>query len=69
MPTKMNVSFAAQYVKSKNCQLEFRFATITLKIPVVLAVVGTGFEWEKSEVNKYKDKNGSTISFERQDGI
>lgn len=31
--------------------MEFRFAVSKLKIPTVLAVVGTGYMWERSEVS------------------
>ncbi|CAL1544121.1 unnamed protein product, partial [Lymnaea stagnalis] len=39
-----------EYANSKNCRMEFRFAVTTLKIPTILAVVGTGYNWERSEV-------------------
>ena len=39
-----------EYAKSRMCQLEFRFASIVLKLPVVVAVLGTGQEWERTEV-------------------
>ena len=39
-----------EYAKSKNCVMELRFATVSLKIPVIGAVVGTGFKWEATEV-------------------
>ena len=39
-----------EYAKSRNCQLEFRFAHVTLKIPIVVVVVGTGYRWEMTEV-------------------
>ena len=39
-----------QYVSSSNCVMEFRFATTVLSIPTVLAVVGTGNNWRRSEV-------------------
>ena len=39
-----------EYAKSRNCQLEFRFANVVLKIPIIIAVVGTGFRWEMTEV-------------------
>jgi hypothetical protein len=42
--------FSDEYVKSKNCSLEFRFAHISLKIPIVKAIVGTGNEWKKHEI-------------------
>ena len=40
-----------QYAMSKTCRMEFQFALDSVRIPVILVVVGTGFEWEKSEVN------------------
>lgn len=39
-----------QYAVSTMCQMEFRFALTTLKIPVIVVVVGTGYDWEKTEV-------------------
>ncbi|KAK6965188.1 leucine-rich repeat serine/threonine-protein kinase 1 [Biomphalaria glabrata] len=39
-----------EYAASKNCKMEFRFAVSTLKIPSILAVVGTGYSWERSEI-------------------
>ncbi|XP_046564246.1 LOW QUALITY PROTEIN: uncharacterized protein LOC124273077 [Haliotis rubra] len=39
-----------QYAESKNCKMEFRFAISTLKIPVILVVVGTSYKWESTEV-------------------
>ncbi|CAD5120956.1 DgyrCDS9504 [Dimorphilus gyrociliatus] len=39
-----------EYVSSKNCQMEFRFAAISLRLPIILAVVGTGKNWIKSEI-------------------
>lgn len=39
-----------EYVTSKNCQMEFRFASMTLRIPILIAVVGTGVEWMRSEI-------------------
>ena len=32
--------------------MEFRFAVSTLKIPTILAVVGTGYVWERTEVSR-----------------
>lgn len=40
-----------EYVKSVNCKLEFRFAHISLKVPIVKAIVGTGNEWKKHEIS------------------
>ncbi|XP_064626432.1 uncharacterized protein LOC135487048 [Lineus longissimus] len=39
-----------EYAMSPNCQMEFRFAHVTLKKPIILAVVGTGYSWESTEV-------------------
>ena len=30
--------------------MEFRYALTTLRIPVIVVVVGTGYTWERSEV-------------------
>ncbi|CAD5120946.1 DgyrCDS9496 [Dimorphilus gyrociliatus] len=39
-----------EYVTSKNCQMEFRFAAMTLRLPIIIAVVGTGLNWMRSEI-------------------
>ncbi|RNA31785.1 putative serine threonine- kinase pats1 [Brachionus plicatilis] len=39
-----------EYVESQNCKLEFRFAHISLKLPIIKAVVGLGNEWRKNEI-------------------
>lgn len=39
-----------EYARSRNCQLEYRFANVILKMPTIIAVVGTGYEWERTEV-------------------
>ncbi|XP_050400370.2 uncharacterized protein LOC126817438 [Patella vulgata] len=39
-----------EYSKSSNCQFEFRYAVNTLKLPIVLAIVGTGNKWRASEI-------------------
>ncbi len=39
-----------EYVLSKNCSLEFRFAHVSLKIPIVKAIVGTSNEWKTNEI-------------------
>ena len=46
----MSCLFFLQYVMSDNCQMEFRFAHIALKKPIILAVAGTGYKWEATEV-------------------
>ncbi|KAL3862611.1 hypothetical protein ACJMK2_008567, partial [Sinanodonta woodiana] len=48
---KVMVAFVSnEYVKSQNCLMEFRFGLTTLRIPVILAIVGTGYKWEESEI-------------------
>jgi hypothetical protein len=42
--------FSDEYVTSQNCALEFRFSHISLRVPVVKAVCGTGNEWRKNEL-------------------
>ncbi|KAL8604081.1 hypothetical protein ACOMHN_024906 [Nucella lapillus] len=39
-----------QYIKSENCMMELRFGVLTLNLPLVICVVGTGREWKMSEV-------------------
>uniref|UniRef100_A0A1I8IUS2 TIR domain-containing protein n=1 Tax=Macrostomum lignano TaxID=282301 RepID=A0A1I8IUS2_9PLAT len=39
-----------EYVASKNCQMEYRFAHLTLNRPMVICVVGTGVLWESTEI-------------------
>lgn len=41
---------SSEYVNSKNCQMEFRFAASVLRLPIILAIVGTGNTWIKSEI-------------------
>ncbi|CAH1232773.1 MFHAS1 [Branchiostoma lanceolatum] len=61
-----------EYVRSKNCQMEFRFAAVTLRLPIVLAVVGTGFQWESSECgmlslgfNKINFQHGGEVEMDK----
>ena len=42
--------FNFQYVNSVNCMMELRFAVLTLNLPLVIAVVGSGRQWKYSEV-------------------
>lgn len=39
-----------EYAASPTCKLEFRFAHVSLKLPIIKAVVGTGNEWRKNEI-------------------
>lgn len=43
--------FSDEYTNSKNCVLEFRFAHVSLKIPIIKAIVGTGNEWRRNELS------------------
>ncbi|CAH1783022.1 unnamed protein product [Owenia fusiformis] len=48
---KVIVAFVSdEYAESKNCMLEFRFAAFTLRLPMILVVVGTGNKWRTSEL-------------------
>lgn len=40
-----------EYVNSKNCVLEFRFAHCSLKKPIFKALVGTGNNWRTHEIS------------------
>ena len=51
-----------EYAKSKNCIMELRFATVSLKIPVIVAVVGTGFKWEATEVKTCRYLEDDNVS-------
>ena len=46
----MITCFSDDYVLSQNSALEFRFAHISLKLPIFKAIVGTGNEWRKNEL-------------------
>ncbi|CAL1535024.1 unnamed protein product, partial [Lymnaea stagnalis] len=49
--SKVLVAFVSdEYVKSDNCMMELRFGVLTLELPTIIVVVGTGREWKKSEV-------------------
>ena len=42
-----------EYSASDSCCREFRYAASTLKLPIILAVVGTGNKWRATEVYIY----------------
>jgi len=44
------VCVSDQYAASDTCCGEFRYACTVLKLPIILAVVGTGSKWRASEV-------------------
>ncbi|XP_060062845.1 uncharacterized protein LOC132543370 [Ylistrum balloti] len=52
-----------QYAQSKICCKELRFA-IQLELPVVVAVVGTGTQWKRSEVG-FNSMSYPVIDFQR----
>ena len=39
-----------EYADSSTCRIEFRYAANTLKLPIIMAVVGKGNRWRASEV-------------------
>ena len=40
-----------QYAVSDNCMMELRFGILTMNLPTVVVIVGTGNEWKQSEVS------------------
>ncbi|XP_059176566.1 uncharacterized protein LOC131956160 [Physella acuta] len=44
------VCISDEYTVSENCEREFRYAANTLKLPIVLAIVGTGNKWRAKEL-------------------
>ena len=48
--TRVMVScISDEYVTSQFCQVEFRYAHLTLKLPIIAAVVGKGISWPSTE--------------------
>ncbi|KAH9492683.1 hypothetical protein Btru_024553 [Bulinus truncatus] len=48
---KVLVAFVSdEYVESDNCMMEIRFGVLTLNIPTIVVVVGTGNKWKESEI-------------------
>lgn len=43
--------FSDDYVKSRNCALEFKFAHVSLKIPIIKVIVGTDNKWRMHELS------------------
>ena len=43
--------FSDEYTRAKNCILEFRFAHVSLKTPIIKAIVGTGNNWRRNELS------------------
>ena len=39
-----------EYCNSTNCALEFRFAHVSLKMPIVKVICGTGDNWKTNEI-------------------
>lgn len=44
------VCMSDEYANSPTCQIEFRYAANTLKLPIIVCVVGTGDAWRATEV-------------------
>jgi hypothetical protein len=52
LSSQLLISFVSdEYAASSNSMTELNFAALTLQIPIVLAVVGQGDNWKKSEVS------------------
>lgn len=51
------VCVSDEYANSATCRMEFRYAANTLKLPIILAVVGTGNNWRASEVKNLFSQN------------
>ena len=49
----MIVCVSDEYAASHTCQIEFRYAANTLKLPIIVAAVGTGDAWRATEVKFY----------------
>lgn len=57
--------FSDEYAMSKNCALEFRFAHVSLKLPIVKAIVGKGNDWRKNEIG-FLAGNYPEINFQQE---
>ncbi|XP_021339283.1 uncharacterized protein LOC110440494 isoform X2 [Mizuhopecten yessoensis] len=58
-----------EYANSNNCQMEFRFALCQLRLPIILAVVGTGYQWERSEIGMLAVGHQSVkVNFQHETG-
>ena len=61
---KVMLAFVSdEYAESQNCVMEFRFATSILKIPTILAVVGTGLRWRATEVKLFLKSSSIKATF------
>ncbi len=58
--------FSDEYMRSKNCVLEFRFAHVSLKTPIVKAIVGTGNTWRRKELS-FLSGDYPEVSFQVED--
>ncbi|XP_021344441.1 uncharacterized protein LOC110444385, partial [Mizuhopecten yessoensis] len=56
-----------EYALSENCCKEIRFA-VQLKLPIVVAVVGTGNAWKQSEVG-FHANSFPTVDFQQQTNV
>lgn len=57
--------FSDEYAMSKNCALEFRFAHVSLKLPIIKAIVGKGNDWRKNEIG-FLAGNYPEINFQQE---
>jgi hypothetical protein len=59
LSSQLLISFVSdEYAASSNSMTELNFAALTLQIPIVLAVVGQGDNWKKSEVSYMRGCRG-----------
>ena len=62
------VCVSDEYARSKNCMMELRFAAVELGLPLVMAVMGTGGDWKKTEVGVLRMRSEAPkVSFQRED--
>lgn len=57
--------FSDEYAMSENCVLEFRFAHVSLKLPIIKAIVGNGNEWRKNEIS-FLAGNYPEVNFQQE---
>ncbi|XP_062577173.1 uncharacterized protein LOC134239045 [Saccostrea cucullata] len=58
-----------EYVESDACMMELRFAVCNMNLPLIVAVVGTGDKWKRSEVSllmRRSDKGASKVYMQKE---
>ncbi|PVD34730.1 hypothetical protein C0Q70_06007 [Pomacea canaliculata] len=69
--SRMLVAFVSdEYVKSDNCMMELRFGVLTLNLPLVVCIVGTGRDWKESEVGILMHRSkASKVYFQQENPL